>query len=275
MNSPDTLNSISSPESEDGVSLYASPAGPTLDLSGQALALASHSAKPERAQARATPATSGPSSATSSRSESLQSRLASRLQARLDVNGSLEYVLTWKDWDMESGPPICALRASARRTSAKDCSGWPTPDTNQRGGAQDPEKRKAGGHSVNLQDAALLAGWPTPRSEDSQSSGERISRGVCDTPTSVSRLACWATPTVQDSANNAGPSQFRRNSLPLNCEATLGVASTSCPAQTEKRGALNPDHSRWLMGYPAEWGSCGATAMQSCRRSPRNSSKHS
>lgn len=33
-------------------------------------------------------------------------------------------------------------------------SAWPTPDTNQRGGPQDAAKRKAGGHSVTLQDAA-------------------------------------------------------------------------------------------------------------------------
>ena len=30
---------------------------------------------------------------------------------------------------------------------------------------------------------------------------------------------------------------------------------TASPALTEKRGQLSPDLSRWLMGYPAEWGS--------------------
>ena len=39
--------------------------------------------------------------------------------------------------------------------------------------------------------------------------------------------------------------------------------------------SLNPNLSRWLMGYPAEWDSCGATAMQSCRKSRRSSSERS
>lgn len=39
---------------------------------------------------------------------------------------------------------------------------WRTPDSYDRGGAQDPEKRKEGGHSVNLQDQVHQ--WPTPTS---------------------------------------------------------------------------------------------------------------
>src|SRR5690242_21166272 len=57
----------------------------------------------------------------SSPSAVLQSSLESRLRARLDVHGSPEYVLTWKTWDMPSGPLICALRASARPTSGNGC----------------------------------------------------------------------------------------------------------------------------------------------------------
>ena len=45
------------------------------------------------------------------------------------MNGSPEYVLTWKEWDMISGPPICALRARARRISDKGFTGWGTPNT--------------------------------------------------------------------------------------------------------------------------------------------------
>jgi len=274
MNSPDTPNSISSPGSADGLSPSNSQAGHQTDLFAPVPVRASRSARRASNSGLPTAATSGPSFATSSPSANLQSRLASRLRARLAVYGSPEYVLTWKDWDMQSGPPICALRASGRRTSGNGSSGWPTPDTNQRGGAQDPAKRKAGGHSVTLQDAALLVGWNTPRATDGSNGGPNQTGGALPADAA---LAGWARPTCQDASNNAGPSQFNRNSLPLNCQVTLvsGQPPTSSPAPTEKRGALNPAHSRWLMGYPVAWDSCGATAMQSCRKSRRNSSKPS
>lgn len=46
---------------------------------------------------------------------------------------------------------------------------WPTPDAYPRGGPQDVEKRKAGGHSVNLQDAVA---FPTPTSRDWKDNGQ-------------------------------------------------------------------------------------------------------
>lgn len=54
-----------------------------------------------------------------------------------------------------------------------------------------------------------------------------------------------------------------------------GQMLTGCSAGTESGGQLNPDLSRWLMGYPAEWGSCGATAMQSIRTRRQSSSGRS
>jgi hypothetical protein len=46
------------------------------------------------------------------------------------------------------------------------------------------------------------------------------------------------TPTVQDASNNGGPSQYSRNSLPLNAVVS---------------GALNPQWVEWLMGFPDGW----------------------
>jgi len=70
--------------------------------------------------------TSGQYGTNSSRSFNLQRSLANRLVQNLDVNGSPDYALTWKVWDMQSGPPICRLLASQRRTKETGYSGWPT-----------------------------------------------------------------------------------------------------------------------------------------------------
>ena len=54
--------------------------------------------------------------------------------------------------------------------------------------------------------------------------------------TKIGRLL--PTITVQDAKSNAGPSQFRRNTLPLN--ALIG-------------GSLSPEWCEWLMGFPIGW----------------------
>jgi hypothetical protein len=54
----------------------------------------------------------------------------------------------------------------------------------------------------------------------------------------------WPTPTVNDSKNNAGPSQFKRKGTNLN----VAVAKAG-----ETSGTLNPTWVEWLMGYPAEY----------------------
>ena len=292
------LNAISSPESADGRLHFLSPDGQQTSPSGLSLVPASRSVKQAKGFAKKTNATSGLLPPNSSASAILQSALANRLQARLGVNGSLEYALTWKEWDMQLGGAICALRASARRISAKDYTGWLTPKLPSGGGC---ERNSPGGGLRKLEDQCeKLVGGNTPRATDGSNGGPNQAGGalsadaaLCgwvsptaqdgsrgslpprpqDTGIPLSQQVAftgWATPTVQDSANNAGPSQFRRNSLPLNCEVTLtrGELIESSTARMGNPGAflLNPNFSRWLMGFPTEWGCCGATAMLSFLR---------
>jgi hypothetical protein len=53
-----------------------------------------------------------------------------------------------------------------------------------------------------------------------------------------------------------------------------GTTPNGQPAQTEKRGALNPEFVFWLMGCPDAWVCSALEATQSLPRSRRKSLKH-
>jgi len=270
-------SAISSPGSADGVALYDSPDGQMLLLSGPGAVRASRSVAPGNTVAAETSATSSRYSRASSRSAILQRSLANRLQARLGVSGSAEYGLRWSTWAIAWGPPICALRASARRTSGSGCSGWPTPTSaladkgvrSTEGGIREAMRN----HGPDLAAVVTLAGWPTPGATDGDKAPRWFGRGPGNPSLGMAATyAGLATPTVLDSTSTRNRTAKRSDpNSPHHDGQTLvdmasGAGRSGCAAQTGSRGVLNPRFSLWLMGYPDEWASCGERAMQSHRR---------
>lgn len=127
MTLPLTDNATSSQASADGATPQGSPEFQTTTHCGPEVALASHSAPLGSNEGQQTSAICGQNLPVSSRSAALQSQLESRLRALLEGRGFPAYSLTWKHWDMPQRPPICALRASVRRTSGNGSTGLPTP----------------------------------------------------------------------------------------------------------------------------------------------------
>ena len=172
----------------------------------------------------------------------LQASLTDSLKRRLSTHGSPEYDLTWTESVMSSGPPICALRASARRTSDRGSIGWPTP-TGQDNAQLQAQYATSG---TTLAGAAkFLMGWATPRARDSNRGGQ--------------------------SHKYAGTTRFV--DLPNQVRSQIGTAPLdSLNARMDRAASrLNPRFSLWLQGYPIEWARCAEAVMRSSRRLPPSS----
>lgn len=101
--------------------------------------------------------------------------------------------------------------------------------------------------------------WPTPKA--SAAGPDFAKMGRSKTGISLATAAAmYPTPTVQDASNNGGPSQYERNSLPLNAVAG---------------GSLNPLWVEWLMGFPLGWTALDASATPLSRKSLRSSAGRS
>jgi hypothetical protein len=192
--------------------------------------------------------TCGPLFAGSWPSVDLSASLGNRLRAKLDVHGCPEYVLTWRRWDMDAGPPICALRASGRRTSGKDSFGWQTPAASdgERSGVITPNMT-----GQSLTQMSRAAGWPTPQvctgpnmSENrGKDHGGRRGR---QTEQSVEGIMDgWPTPRT---ITGGGESAERKKELGRekagggDLQAAALTAGWSSPTQTDanKRGKVAP-----------------------------------
>jgi hypothetical protein len=119
-----------------------------------------------------------------------------------------------------------------------------------------------------------MSAWPTPKDEDSESTGAH--RGTPDTLTSAARVS-WATPTVSDASmitkrevDRVQSSEKKPAKIPVQA---FGMTFSGSPAETAKAGQLNPRFSLWLQGYSTGWASCGERVIRSFHKSRKPSSK--
>lgn len=111
--------------------------------------------------------------------------------------------------------PLAERLVTVLRTSASDCTGWPTPTPTptlhdaERGGQA---KRAMGEtrHGSNLQDFVLLSGWPTPCQQDGPNGGP--AQGADRLP-GATALAPWPTPTTRDHKDGSSSGTVPENGL--------------------------------------------------------------
>ena len=190
------------------------------------------------------------------------------------------------------------LRQAVMDINQPIIAGWPTPS--------DDKANNAYGHKgtdfSDLPTTAQMAGWPTASSRDWKDTPGMATTGVnpdgsertrLDQLPRVAALAGWPTPQVFDSTNNGEPRALRykgnapseagntrnpntpgsyRGDLKDYAGLAYGQTPSSSPAGTEKPAALNPQFTRWLMGFPPAWLSPKVLETLSSRKSRRSSS---
>jgi hypothetical protein len=181
------------------------------------------------------------------------------------VSGNLREVVTLTSWPTPllgdahlSSSPQAAMRriAEGKPTVSRIAAltSWPTPQArDEKNGwdekALNPHNKP---YSKDLNDFALLASWPTPMEHEARLGFQDRSTGKKGSQKSLTTVG------VESLA-------------PGNDPRLSGQTAIGSPAVTEKPGQLNPAHSRWLMGYPAEWDACAPTVMPSSRKSRKPS----
>lgn len=172
--------------------------------------------------------------------------------------------------------------------------GHPTPMAGDHKGGPGAGARKRGGFNSSLPVTARLAGHPTPIANDAKGSdycygkakpnGERPK--FMKAP-GVAKLCGWGTVTASEPGRTV--EQFMERKRRARAKgSSLGVSLTALSLQvqlvdlgpTQSGGSvdpnppesdpqydpLNPDHSRWLQGYPRTWALLAPTETPSSRK---------
>lgn len=156
-------------------------------------------------------------------------------------------------------------------TIAAQLAAWPTAQNRDGAHSRSGQIERTGGRRRNLDDYALLAGWPTTAARDWKGATHDRWGENARPLNEVAKLATWATPTRQDGAGARNETSGRKPGSKHHAGQTLndqvrGLPSNGSPAETGRPGQLNPAFSLYLMGYPSVWLACAPSKMKRSRR---------
>lgn len=201
---------------------------------------------------------------------------------------SVPYSETWPNSGSMCSGAAFQRPPWVRRISVGGSSLWPTPAAQEPGWKHievvdrkgnppsHPHQRfyhKETGRLVQKGLTQIVQMWPTPRANKV---GGYSSEGYSPTLEQKVRQEVWPTPTVQDAHNDGGPSQAKRNTVPLNAAVKWrtrqagdgnGGGQDAAKRQAgghsvylrdqmktaEGSGQLNPTWVELLMGFPPGW----------------------
>ena len=150
----------------------------------------------------------------------------------------------------ESDEMLAARGRDGRDTLAKQADRWQTPTVTDAAGRGYTYPN--GDHDKPfLTLPGQATAWPTPRTitGGAESGARKQELGRTDSGGGDLQAAAqnWPTPTVQDGCNTAGPSQWDRNTPPLNVEAVRFAGTGTEPMR------LSPTFVEALQGFSVGW----------------------
>lgn len=160
--------------------------------------------------------------------------------------GDGKTVERWDEWTADMRAKHGNGNGHGRSLAIEASRLLPTPGAydGDRGGSQHPDKRRDGGHSVTLQDAAEHL-MPTPRATRGGSATE-IAYGMGGQRSDDDRPQGVVAPGTDWGPYAAAVARW---------EAVLGRSAPS-PVRMDGKGGkprLNPELTEWMMGWPEGW----------------------